>query len=79
MIAARRRWKVLCGLRLRAGWRNGYEPKGFQIEAGLVVPQLPGTEKQFRSKLAELLGRRSVDLEGLLRGMYVCAGCPSRT
>lgn len=62
------------GGRLRVGWRNGYEPKGVQTEAGLLelaVPQLRATEERFQPKLAERLGRRSVDLEGLVRGMYV--------
>lgn len=62
------------GERLRAGWRNGYEPKGVQTESGLLelaVPQLRATEERFRPKLAERLGRRSVDLEALVRGMYV--------
>lgn len=62
------------GQRLRAGWRNGYEPKGVQTESGLLelaVPQLRATEERFRPKLVERLGTRSVDLEGLVRGMYV--------
>jgi transposase-like protein len=62
------------GGRLRAGWRNGYEPKGVQTESGLLelaVPQLRATEERFRPKLVERLGNRSVDLEGLVRGMYV--------
>ena len=62
------------GDRLRVGWRNGYEPKGVQTEAGLVqlaVPQLRATEERFCPKLVERLGTRSVDLEGLVRGMYV--------
>jgi len=62
------------GERLRVGWRNGYEPKGVQTESGLLelaVPQLRATEERFRPKLAERLGRRSVDLEALVRGMYV--------
>jgi transposase-like protein len=62
------------GGRLRAGWRNGYEPKGVQSEAGLLelaVPQLRATEERFQPKLVERLGTRSVDLEGLVRGMYV--------
>ena len=62
------------GGRLRVGWRNGYEPKGVQSEAGLLelaVPQLRATEERFRPKLVERLGNRSVDLEGLVRGMYV--------
>ena len=62
------------GGRLRMGWRNGYEPKTVQSEAGLMklaVPQLRATEERFRPKLVERLGSRSVDLEGLVRGMYV--------
>jgi transposase-like protein len=62
------------GQRLRVGWRNGYEPKGVQTESGLLelaVPQLRATEERFRPKLAESLGTRSVDLEELVRGMYV--------
>lgn len=62
------------GSRLREGWRNGYEPKGVQSEAGLLelaVPQLRATEGRFRPRLVERLGRRSVDLEGLVRGRYV--------
>jgi transposase-like protein len=62
------------GGRLRAGWRNGYEPKGVQSEAGLLelaVPQLRATEERFHPQLVERLGTRSVDLEGLVRGMYV--------
>lgn len=62
------------GRRMRVGWRNGYEPKGVQTEAGLLelaVPQLRATEEWFRPKLVERLGTRSTDLEGLVRGMYV--------
>ena len=62
------------GGRLRIGWRNGYEPKRVQSEAGLMqlaVPQLRATEERFRPELVERLGSRSVDLEGLVRGMYV--------
>ncbi len=62
------------GDRMRLGWRNGYEPKGLQTEAGLLelaVPQLRATEERFRPRLVERLGPRSTDLEGLVRGMYV--------
>ena len=62
------------GGRLRVGWRNGYEAKGVQTESGLLelaVPQLRATEERFHPKLVERLGNRSVDLEGLVRGMYV--------
>ncbi len=62
------------GARQRAGWRNGYEPKRLQTEAGLVrlaVPQLRATAEPFRSPLVDRVGSRSLDLEGLVRGMYV--------
>src|SRR5713101_9987821 len=38
------------GDRVRPGWRNGYEPKRVQSEAGvldLAVPQLRGTDERF--------------------------------
>jgi putative transposase len=62
------------GERQRVGWRNGYEAKGVQSEAGLLplaVPQLRGTEEPFRPKLVERLASRTPDLEALVRGMYV--------
>jgi transposase-like protein len=62
------------GARTRVGWRNGYEPKGVQSEAGLLqlaVPQLRGTDAPFRPKLRERLASRTPDLEALVRGMYV--------
>ena len=62
------------GERARVGWRNGYEPKSVQTEAGLLqfaVPQLRGTEERFRPKLPEYLASRTPDLEALVRGMYV--------
>lgn len=62
------------GERQRVGWRNGYEAKGVQSEAGLLslaVPQLRGTEEVFRPQLVERLGSRTPDLEALVRGMYV--------
>jgi transposase-like protein len=62
------------GERLRAGLRNGYEGTKIQTEAGLMdlqVPQLRGTEESFRSPLLVRIGRRSEDLEDLVRGMYV--------
>src|SRR5688572_18406199 len=43
------------GARQRAGWRNGYEPKQVQSEAGLLelaVPQLRGTEEPFQSQVS---------------------------
>ncbi len=58
----------------RIGWRNGYEPKTVQTEAGLLqlaVPQLRATAEPFRPVLPARLGQRSVDLEGLVRGMSV--------
>jgi len=62
------------GSRQRVGWRNGYEPRHLQSEAGLLrldVPQLRATEERFEPGLPTQLGRRSVDLEALVRGMYV--------
>jgi len=62
------------GQRVRPGWRNGYEAKRVQTEAGLLdlaVPQLRATSEPFRPALVERLGRRTPDLEGLVRGMYV--------
>jgi putative transposase len=62
------------GERTQAGWRNGYEPKGVQSEAGLIelaVPQLRGTERPFRPGGLERVQSRTADLENLVRGMYV--------
>src|ERR1700736_6094235 len=62
------------GERQRVGWRNGYEPKRVQSEAGvleLAVPQLRGTEEAFRPTVANRLRTRTADLESLVRGMYV--------
>lgn len=62
------------GARQRVGWRNGYEPKHVQSEAGsleLAVPQLRGTEEVFRPTVTERLRTRTADLESLVRGMYV--------
>ena len=62
------------GERARRGWRNGYEGKGIQTEAGLLrleVPQLRATEEPFQSPLMKRLGNRSADLEEMVRGMYV--------
>jgi transposase-like protein len=60
--------------RQRVGWRNGYEPKQVQSEAGvleLAVPQLRGTEEAFRPPVATRLRSRTADLESLVRGIYV--------
>lgn len=62
------------GERERVGWRNGYEPKHVQSEAGLLelaMPQLRGTEEAFRPVAADRLPPRTADLESLVRGMYV--------
>jgi putative transposase len=62
------------GDRQRIGWRNGYESKRVQSEAGvleLAVPQLRGTAAPFRPPLVDRLGTRTADLEDLVRGMYV--------
>ena len=62
------------GERQRVGWRNGYEPKRVQSEAGvleLAVPQLRSTEEPFRPAVTDRLQTRTADLESLVRGMYV--------
>lgn len=62
------------GARQRVGWRNGYEAKQVQSEAGLLelaVPQLRGTEEPFQPKVTDRLPTRTTDLESLVRGMYV--------
>jgi transposase-like protein len=62
------------GDRQRVGWRNGYEPKSVQSEAGaleLAVPPLRGTEDTFRPTVVDRLRTRTADLENLVRGMYV--------
>jgi transposase-like protein len=62
------------GERLRVGWRNGYESKRVQSEAGLLelaVPQLRETDEPFRPNMVERLGSRTPDLEALVRGMYI--------
>jgi putative transposase len=61
------------GDRVRAGWRNGCEPKRVQSEAGvlnLAVPQLRGTDERFQPQVVERSGPRTPDLEALVRGMY---------
>lgn len=62
------------GARRRPGWRNGYEPKGLQTEAGLLrleVPQLRAVETPFRPALLERMGSRTPDLNALVTGRYV--------
>jgi transposase-like protein len=62
------------GDRQRVGWRNGYEPKQVQSEAGLLelaIPQLRGTEERFQPKAPTRVGHRTEELEALVRGMYV--------
>lgn len=62
------------GTRQRLGWRNGYEAKHLQSEAGLLelaMPQLRGTEEPFQPQVPERLQTRTADLESLVRGMYV--------
>src|SRR5437660_12586601 len=56
------------GDRARVGWRNGYEAKHLQTEAGameLAVPQLRGTEEVFRPTAVDRLGTGTADLENL--------------
>src|SRR4029450_9979861 len=58
------------GDRQRVGWRNGYEPKHVQTEAGaleLAVPQLRGTDEMFRPTVVDRLRTRTADLESLRR------------
>lgn len=46
-----RRGRYRRGDRVRVGWRNGYQPKRLQTEAGLLepaVPQLRATAERFR-------------------------------
>src|SRR6202521_4796474 len=50
------------GDRVRPGWRNGYEPKRVQSEAGvldLAVPQLRSTEEPFRPAVTDRLRTRT--------------------
>jgi len=68
------------GARQRVGWRNGYEPKHVQTEAGLLelaVPQLRGTKEPFQPRVAERLQTRTADLESLVRGC-TSAACRRR-
>ena len=51
------------GDRVRPGWRNGYEPKRVQSEAGvldLAVPQLRGTDERFEATAVKQLGPKAV-------------------
>src|SRR4029450_2764607 len=62
------------GDRQRVGWRNGYEPKRVQSEAGvleLAVAQPRSPEEPFRPAVTDRLQTRTADLESLVRGMYV--------
>ena len=62
------------GARQRVGWRNGYESKQVQSEAGLLalaLPQWRGTEEPFQPNVPERLETRTADLESLVRGLYV--------
>src|SRR5438552_16131510 len=52
------------GERQRVGWRNGYEPKQVQSEAGpldLALPQLRGTEEAVGPNRAERRQTRTAD------------------
>lgn len=60
------------GARQRVGWRNGYEAKRVQSEAGLLelaIPQVRGTEERFQPEVPARLGRRTEDLEHLVIGL----------
>ena len=53
------------GDRQRVGWRNGYEPKHVQTEAGaleLAIPQLRGTEEAFQPTVVDRSRTRTGDL-----------------
>ena len=68
------------GERQRVGWRNGYEAKQVQSEAGpleLAMPQLRGTEEPFRPHMADRLrpGRR---ISRAWCGACMSADCPPR-
>jgi transposase-like protein len=69
------------GARQRLGWRNGYEPKAVQTEAGLVklaVPQLRATEERFRPILPDRWGRGVSTSRGW-SGACMCAASPPGT
>ena len=56
------------------GYRNGYEPGHVRTSEGQVtvqVPQLRDTDKPYRSKIMEAMGRSTAVLERLVTQMYV--------
>lgn len=62
------------GVRSRTGLRNRYERRGFQSEVAMMelrVPLLRFLEERYRSPVVEKLGRRTEELEQLVRGIYV--------
>src|SRR3989442_1024361 len=68
------------GDRVRPGWRNGYEPKHVQSEAGglaLAVPQLRCADDRFQPPAGGRVGTRAPDLEAVVRGC-TCAGSRRR-
>jgi transposase-like protein len=55
-------------------YRNGYEQRKFKTAEGKIpieVPQLRNTEEPYRSEILQLLGKRSSELERLVKEMYV--------
>ena len=69
------------GERQRVGWRNGYEPKHVQSEAGLLevaMPQLRGTEEAFRPSRRTAC-RRAPLISRVWCAACMCAGSRRRT
>lgn len=55
-------------------YRNGYETRKFKTAEGKVpidVPQLRNTEEPHRSEILQHLGKRTAELERLVKEMYV--------
>lgn len=55
-------------------YRNGYEARKLKTAEGKVnieVPQLRNTEEPYRSEILDHLGKRTTELERLVREMYV--------
>ncbi len=55
-------------------YRNGYEQRNFKTAEGRIpieVPQLRNTEEPYRSEILKLLGKRSSELERIVKEMYV--------
>ena len=69
------------GERQRVGWRNGYEPKQVQSEAGaleLAVPQLRGTEDAVSADGGGPAARPARRISRAWCAACMSAGCPRR-